>query len=101
VSSCHAGPTCPRGRRRARALLGLGRRWAERKLEEEVDCTEKQKLATCGRRRGEWAVGRRVSELAERERERKREGENGPARGRAGPREREEAGRAAWAGLLL
>jgi hypothetical protein len=36
-----------------------------------------------------------VSGRAKRERERKREGENGPARGRAGPRGREEAGRAA------
>jgi hypothetical protein len=36
VSGCHAGSTCQRGRRRARALLGLRCRWAERKVEEEA-----------------------------------------------------------------
>jgi hypothetical protein len=42
VSGYHAGSTCPRGRHCARALLGLGRRWAERKVEEEADRGEKK-----------------------------------------------------------
>jgi hypothetical protein len=65
VSGCHAGPTCPRGRRRARALLGLGRRWAERKVEEEVDCGEERSWPHAGEEeesgprkgKGKWAAG--------------------------------------------
>jgi hypothetical protein len=58
VSGFHAGSTCPRGRRLARALLGLGRRWAEREVEEEVDCGEEKSRPRVGEEEGSGPQGK-------------------------------------------
>jgi hypothetical protein len=86
--------------------LGLGHRWAEREVEEEVGCGHvREKKRVCGpaerwRDRGGLSEGDRAAGKGGRvSGRRKREGGNGPVWGKDRPKGREEAGWAAWAEL--